>query len=618
MLRKTRLLTLILILTLLGMSSSVLLNARATPTASSYTIQTIVLRQLENVTVDQVNHIVQILQGGSIAINDTVQLSARYNTTLTAYPLGFPYNYSYHLAYVYAFNASDTSQAFNVSLDTGLGNSAGFYGVTVIFPKGVQLHVGGPAFRFTTVFVFSDTILSSTTTSNSTSTPSSGGKSAPSTTPVSTMYYPAFPSLLQNASVANVTVVAPPGQSYDIGSPDLHVRSASAQVANLTVNSLSALTNAPGWLNFSASTQTGSAYQSIAIDNLERQIGIDGQGNVFVTDTYTVTSHMTSAVSSMQLNLLPGALNVAGYDVWGNSIAPLLTQMNTTTYSLSLVVPLQPGNSTQLTLNYHLPSNYLSKTADKFDLNFPVTNSLDSIIGKLTLKISFPEGASIEQYPSIKGYELQKGALQQKILLTAYNVSSFNNLNLHATYTYSVFWFSFLPTLWMSALASVGVAIALIWERPRLSLPSAAPRVAAKPQTLKSIVSSYEERARIARELESIEHQVQKGRMPRARYKMRKRMLESQLERLDRELVDLKESMKSVGPKYAEILKELDIAEAELEGIEAEAKRVEARYRSGTLSLDAYKHQEDQLNKRREKAKTTIDGALLRLGEETV
>jgi chromosome segregation ATPase len=94
-------------------------------------------------------------------------------------------------------------------------------------------------------------------------------------------------------------------------------------------------------------------------------------------------------------------------------------------------------------------------------------------------------------------------------------------------------------------------------------------------------------------------------------------MLESQLNRLDRELLDLKEKVKSVGPKYAEILKELDIAEAELEGVGAETKRVEVRYRSGTLSLDAYRHQQDQLNKRREKAKTAIDGALLRLGEET-
>jgi hypothetical protein len=506
-------------------------------------------------------------------------------------------------------------QAFNVSLDTGLGSSVGFYGVTVIFPQeGVQLYKGG-SFRFTSVFVFSDLIISSTKTGLSESA-TGGGKSTNVTTPVSTMFYPTFPSLLQNVSVANVTIVTPPQQGYDTSSDSAFRLKGSSGAANLTVYSLPALTNAPGWVNFTASS-AGSTYQVITMDNLVRQVKIDGQGNVFVTDMYTLTNHMPQAVSSMDLSLPEGASSVTAYDVWGNSITPLLVESNTTTYSLSFVVDLQPENSTQLTVDYHLPRNYISKMGSEFDLNLPITSSLDSVVGKLTYKISFPEGASVGQYTSLKGYELQKGALQQEILFTAYNVSSYNNLNLQATYSYSVFWSSFLPTLWMSAFVGVGAAIALIWERPRLSLPSAAPRVVAKPQTLKSIVSSYEERARISRELESIEDQVQKGRMPRGRYKMRKRMLESQLNRSDRELLDLKEKVKSVGPKYAEILKELDIAEAELEGVGAEAKRVEARYRSGTLSLDAYRHQQDQLNKRREKAKTAIDGALLRLGEET-
>jgi hypothetical protein len=540
---------------------------------------------------------------------------------LTQYPLGFPYKYKYDLAYVYAFNTSNPSQTFNVSLDTGLGNNVGYYGVTVIFPnRGVQLY-RNESFNFTVAFGFSNMIVSSTTTTRTQTSTTSGVPTFKNeTTPTTTMYYPTFPSLLQNASVANVTVITPSGQDYEVSSANLRLNTmkstSTIQVANLTVEPLPALTNAPGWLNFTASP-TGSTYQIVTVDILARQVEIDGRGNIFIKDVYVVTNYNTQSVSSMQLSLSAGASDATAYDVWGNPLTPTLVDKNTTTYSLNFVDSIQPGNSTQFTLNYHLPSNYLSKTGSEFDLNLPITNSLDSIVGKLTFEISLPQGASIEQYPNIKGYELQKGALQQKILFTAYNVSSYNNLNLYAKYVYSVFWFSFLPTLWMSAFVGVGVVVALIWERPKLSLPSTVPRVAAKPQTLKSIVSSYEEMTRISRELESIERQVQKGRMPRGRYKMRKRMLESQLNRLDRELLDLKEKVKSVGPKYAEILKELDIAEAELEGVGAEAKRVEAKYRSGMISLDTYRHQQDQLNKRREKAKTTIDGALLRLGEET-
>jgi chromosome segregation ATPase len=92
-------------------------------------------------------------------------------------------------------------------------------------------------------------------------------------------------------------------------------------------------------------------------------------------------------------------------------------------------------------------------------------------------------------------------------------------------------------------------------------------------------------------------------------------MLESQISRLDRELVDLKQRAKSMGPRYAEILKDLDIAEAELEGIEAEERRATARYRAGAYTLDAYRRMQEQYNKRRGKAKTTIESAILRLSE---
>jgi hypothetical protein len=224
-----------------------------------------------------------------------------------------------------------------------------------------------------------------------------------------------------------------------------------------------------------------------------------------------------------------------------------------------------------------------------------------------------PEGATISQYPNVQ-YDLQNDALQQEIVITAYNVSSLDEINLHMSYVYSVFWASFRPTLWMTAIVAVGIVIALFWRAPKPTGPSPIPSVV-KPATLKSIVSSYEERTKTLLELEALERQVQKGRLPRRRYKVRKRMLESQLNRLDRELVDLKNRTKSMGPRYTELLKDLELAEAELEGLEAEERRATARYRAGAMTMDAYRSMQEQYRKRREKAKSTIDGALLRLRE---
>ena len=432
------------------------------------------------------------------------------------------------------------------------------------------------------------------------------------------MNFPLYPSLLQNATVGNVTVFLPPKTSYSEGI-FLSVSGGSSDSGEILKQSrtpLEKLSSVAGWINFTFPEE--NPYRLITFDNLDRHLDIDGGGNIFVTDKYTITSQTLQVVTGIRLNLPLGAYNVSAYNAQGDTLsAPGVVNQSTTTYSVSFGFALNKGNFTRFKLTYFLPSsNYLSRTGTSgFDLNLTILRNLDRVAGKFTFSVSLPEGAFISQYPSIKEYDLQKEVLQERISFTASNVSSYNNFDFHMTYVYSVFWASFRPTLWMTAFVAIGLVIALLWQRPKPTKPSLMPGAAVRPQTLKSIVSSYEEKARTLRELESIDRQVQKGKLPRRRYKIRKRMLESQLSRLDRELVDLKQRVKSVGPKYTEILKELDIAEAELEGIEAEAKRVEARYRSGAITLDAYRRIQDQLNKRREKAKTTIDGALLRLSE---
>jgi hypothetical protein len=433
------------------------------------------------------------------------------------------------------------------------------------------------------------------------------------TSPILTADYPMFPSVLQNVSIANVTVTSPSNTLVQAWEGNLSLK--TGQIASSISRSLPALVYEPGWLNFSQST--GHVYQLVSIDDLDRRIEINGQGKIFITDAYIITNHMPQAASSIYLNLPMGARNVTAYDPQGNSLATILVNQTTTTYGVSPESPLEPKNSTQFTLDYSLlPTNYISETGtDRFDLNIPVTTQLDSVVGKLTFEVSLPEGASIKDYPSIKGYDLRSGPLEQEIVLTAYNVSSFNNINLHMSFVYSIFWASFYPTLWVTTIVAIGLVLAMFWRAPKPTLRTPRQSVVAKPQTLKGLVSSYEERTKALLEIESLEQQAQKGRLPRRRYKVRKRMLESQISRLDRELVDLKQRAKSMGPRYAEILKDVEIAEAELEGIEVEERRAMARYRAGAYTLDAYRRMQEQYNKRREKAKETIEGALLRLSE---
>jgi len=63
-------------------------------------------------------------------------------------------------------------------------------------------------------------------------------------------------------------------------------------------------------------------------------------------------------------------------------------------------------------------------------------------------------------------------------------------------------------------------------------------------------------------------------------------------------------------------MRQIEAAETELEGAEAAIRRIEVRYRHRELSTETYRTQIAEYNRRRERAKTTIDGVLLRLREE--
>jgi len=74
--------------------------------------------------------------------------------------------------------------------------------------------------------------------------------------------------------------------------------------------------------------------------------------------------------------------------------------------------------------------------------------------------------------------------------------------------------------------------------------------------------------------------------------------------------------MRAVGAHYANLGRELEIAETQVNEAQANIKSVEARYSRGEISLEAYRKLLDEYQRRKEKTETTINGILLRLREE--
>jgi septal ring factor EnvC (AmiA/AmiB activator) len=92
--------------------------------------------------------------------------------------------------------------------------------------------------------------------------------------------------------------------------------------------------------------------------------------------------------------------------------------------------------------------------------------------------------------------------------------------------------------------------------------------------------------------------------------------LEVRLDTLSKNIAELKTIFRSAGGIYADLVRQLDIAETELVEVATNIRTIEVRHSRGELPLEAYKKSLADYQRRKEKAETTINGILLRLREE--
>jgi hypothetical protein len=559
----------------------------------------------------QVDHTVELRNGGLTIINDTVELSAKPAekvAPLRSFLIGFPLIYRSNLAYVYAFDP--LGQRLEVELDVGLGKP-GFYAVKVIFPHPID--ISGEAYEFTVTFVFSDMITSEIFPFER--EPGKGLIRFNAT-------FPAAPSLTNSASAVNLTIILPDNvdfisSSFHKNNVNLTKRTKGAfQIFNHTWEDMEAFVHKPSWFQFGGTQENFLILEALEI---ERVIKIENLKRVLLTDTYKIMPKAVN-LSKLRVQLVPGAYEIKAWDSFERPFGKgglkiEAGKVEEPVYvTLTFGRPYERNKPGRFRLAYLVPwRNVVDQISwQRYSLELSIPSSFDWIVRKLVITLVLPEGA--EFVGSIDAGVIQKSAFQESLTITYYNVTPFHEIIQTATYDYNVLWFSFRPTLWVGvAVAIIGV-LALLWRAPKPAAPI--PMIPVKPEELKSYVDSYEEKRRSLRMLEILEEKARKGKIPRRRYKVRKRALESRLSVLSKDLTRLREKLRTASTKYADMMRQIEIAEAELEGIEAGIRRTETRYRRGEISTAAYHKLLEDYYRRRERARTTIDGIILRLKEE--
>lgn len=549
--------------------------------------------------VDQIDHVVVPIYGGTMLIRDIVTISSSTeNSTTGSFSVGFPMEYRMNLLYSTAYDANDPHETLNVTLDTGLG-IIGYYGVTVTFPHEVRdLIQNGHSYTFTVAFVFTGLIDSSTRSVNAT------------TEYVFTADFPVYPSLAQDASVCNVTVLLPSDTEYDTSVfPFNATVKEDRYYLSRTVAPLRSFSRVSAQVMYTSSE--ADAFVLFSVNQLEREVTIDSAGRATAADLFFLESETAFTVSSVRLQLPQDASSVSAFDEQGRKISIELLENETNTYDVPVNLPANQARSLSFVYNLSGQNRLVEQSAQN-RLNLSLLENLQLVPQVLTLRIVFPEGAAIQAFPE-QSFSIERNVFQDTLSLSASNVTWLQNKEWSFTYSYSPYWASFRPTLWATALVILGSIVALAWQRPRAPTPVSV--VMVPRQTLDDFVDTYEEKKKVLSDLEQIKRKGRKGKISRRRYKVRKTTLENRLSALSKKLVDLRQEIMRGGAKYADIMRQLEVAETELDNIDADIRRIETRFKRGEISAQTYRQLLEEDLRRRDRGKTTIDGLLLRLQE---
>jgi hypothetical protein len=542
-----------------------------------------------NYSIEHISHTISILYTGHVLINDTITLNETGQAGPSSFLMGFPSKYGQYVLKCFAYSESGT---FPVTLSVPLGNRLGFYGVSVDFAE-----TNGAPRVFNLVFMLSNNLLQQDALNSS----------------LYLLDFPAYPSLTEDVGVCNASIVVPKDATYVGGT----VGGFTYGQANLP-----AFTHLPANLAF---VSTGDTIQIVDIVNLRRELTINEFGAISGADTYQITNMADKKISYLEVFLPSNTSDVHAEDQVGRSMGePLQIDSNLSRYMVNFASSVEKGRSSRFTVKYQLSDDHLTReNMNRFTLNLSMFLHENYYIDDASVAFILPEGAVVANLGNgadNSNYEISRSVFQETITVEEQGIIAPSDFHVGFTYEYNPLWSSFRPTLWVWALAIVGcIIVTAFWRMPKgevhISLPAAEMKL--KPEHLKSFVDTYDEKKKILTEIASLEAKVEKGKIPRRRYKVLRKTMEARLSTLSRSLTEFKERTGATGGKYLDLMRQLEVAETEIAEVEANVKSIEARLKRGELSLEAHRKLLGDYQHRKENAERTINGILLRLREET-
>jgi hypothetical protein len=362
-------------------------------------------------------------------------------------------------------------------------------------------------------------------------------------------------------------------------------------------------------MTFSSSGTSQTIFDATA----NRTITLAQTGSVQVTDFYDITNKGHD-LSSLTLPLPNNVHTATASDiigVVGTLTAATATDGTNTVTFIPRFGTVKAGASSSVRISYALPSqSYLtSKGLGRFELSFRVFDNVRFVESTLQMKIVTPMGFRLN---SLSGQTFTASGNQ--ILVQVSTVTPLSILSFTMDYQLDPFWAS------LSALGWAGLAVGTIAAVVLAvgSIGTAGVAVSGAPSELIGrFVELYDEKSAMRLEAEKMDEDLARGALNRHEFKRRRRVIDLRIAELDRTLAPVKDLLSKANPRYQDMIKRLERAEADIQVVRTTSADLRNQYRSGRIARELYESLISDLAKRKEKAQQTMDTIVINLREET-
>src|SRR2546427_2994746 len=417
-----------------------------------------------------------------------------------------------------------------------------------------------------------------------------------------------FPLMDDNYNVTSATLSVKTG---DWQSPK--VSSVNGTFASATFSSqaipLKPFNTTVAAMTFSSSGTSQSIFDVTA----NRTITLAQTGSIQVTDFYNMTNK-SHDLSSLTLPLPKNVQTATARDIIGTvstlTAAPATDGTNTVTF-IPRFGTVKAGASSSVRISYALPSQtYLTSIGlGRFELSFRLFDNVKFSEPTLQMKIVTPMGFRLD---SFSGQTFSSSGNQ--ILVQVATVTPMSNLSFTMDYQLDPFWASLSALSW--AGLAVGSIAAVVLAVGATSMAGVA--VSGAPSELIGrFVELYDEKSAMRLEAEKMDEDLLRGSLNRHEFKRRRRVIDLRIAELDRTLAPVKDQLSKSNPRYQDMIKRLERAEADIQVVRTTSADLRNQYRSGRIARELYESLISDLAKRKEKAQQTMDTIVINLREET-